>query len=119
MGLGMNKHRSRAVGRSVVAILCAVCFLTMSIGTVSRAIAAEEWPVWPPKSAEPGIEPKPAPAPETTGAAKAGDEGGKKAAEGLSAGTIGWIAAGVAGVIAIGVAVGGGGGGGSSPACNQ
>lgn len=109
----MNENRSRSVARSIVAILCAVCFLTMSLGIVSSAAAAEDWPVWPKKSAEPGVEPKPAPAPatapEVTGAAKAGDEGGKRAAAGLSSGTIGWIAVGAAAVIAIGVAAGGGG----------
>lgn len=115
----MNENRSRSAPKSAIAICCAVCLLTMSLGTFSSAVAAEEWPVWPPKAAEHGVEHKPAPAPETTGAAKAGDEGGKKAAEGLSAGTIGWIAVGAAAIIAIGVAVGGGGGGGSSPACNQ
>ena len=122
----MNENRSRSVARSIVAVLCAVCFLTMGLGTVSRAVAAEDWPVWPKKSAEPGVEPKPAPAPapapapEFTGAAKAGDEGGKKAAAGLSSGTYGWLAAGGAAIIAIAVAAGGGGGGGSSaPVCSQ
>ena len=40
--------------KSVVAILCAACFLTMSLGSVSRAVAAEAWETWPKKTAEPG-----------------------------------------------------------------
>jgi hypothetical protein len=93
--------------KSVVAILCAACFLAMSLGSVSRAAAADDWPVWPKKTIEPGIEPKPAP--EANGAAQAGDAGGKKTAKGLSSGTIGWIAAGTAAVIGIAIAAGGGG----------
>ena len=100
----------RPTVKSVVAILCAACFLTMSLGSVSRAVAAEPWETWPKKTAEPGVEP----VPETDGAAKAGDAAGKKTATGLSAGTIGWIAVGVAGAIGIGIAVGGGGGGGTT-----
>ena len=102
----------RPTVKSVVAILCAACFLTMSLGSVSRAVAAEPWETWPKKTTEPGVETKPAP--ETDGAAKAGDAAGKKAATGLSSGTIGWIAVGVAAVIGIGIAVGGGGGGGTT-----
>jgi hypothetical protein len=99
--------------KSVAAILCAACFLTMNLGSVSRAVAAETWETWPKKAAEPGIETK---SPETEGAAKAGDAAGKKAAAGLSAGTIGWIAAGTAAVIGIAIAVGGGGGSTTTPA---
>lgn len=99
--------------KSVVAILCAACFLTVSLGSVSRAIAADAaadtFETWPKKATEPGVEPQPAPG--TEGAAKAGDAAGKKAATGLSAGTIGWIAVGVAAAIGIGIAAGGGGGG--------
>jgi hypothetical protein len=83
----------------------------MSLGSVSRAVAAETWETWPKKSVEPGVTPPPT---EGTGAAEAGDAAGKKAAKGLSAGTIGWIALGTAAVIGIGVAAGGGGGGGST-----
>jgi hypothetical protein len=99
------------VFRSCVAIFCAACFLTMSLGSVSRAVAAETWETWPKKTVEPGVTPPPA---EGTGAAEAGDAAGKKTAKGLSAGTIGWIALGTAAVIGIGVAAGGGGGGGST-----
>jgi hypothetical protein len=83
----------------------------MSLGSVSRAVAAETWETWPKKADEPGVTPPPA---EGTGAAEAGDAAGKKASKGLSAGTIGWIALGTAAVIGIGVAAGGGGGGGST-----
>ena len=109
----MHGTRLRSTMKSVVAILCAACFLTMSLGSVFRAVAADTaadtFETWPKKTAEPGVEPQPAPG--TEGAAKAGDAAGKKAATGLSAGTIGWIALGVAGAIGIGIAAGGGGGG--------
>jgi hypothetical protein len=102
--------------KSVVAILCAACFLAMSMGSLTRAVAAEAFETWPKKKVEPGMEPEPA----TEGAAQAGDAAGKNAATGLSAGTIGWIAAGTAAVVGIAIAAGGGGGGSSSsPSCPQ
>ena len=107
----MRRTRLRSSVKSVVAILCAACFLTMSLGSVSRAVAADTWETWPKKTAEPGVAPNPA---TDNGAAKAGDAAGKKSAKGLSAGTIGWIAAGTAAVIGIAIAAGGGGGGGST-----
>ena len=103
----------RLTVRSVVALLCAACFLTVSIGTVSRAVAADAFETWPKKTTEPGVEPPPPPT-GTSGAATAGDAAGTKAATGLSTGTIGWIAVGAAAVIGIAVAAGGGGGGGST-----
>lgn len=113
----MRGTRLRTMVKPVVAILCAACFLAMSLGSVSRAVAADTWETWPKKTTEPV--PGPAPAPEPNGASKAGDDGGKKAAAGLSSGTIWWIAAGTAAVIGIGIAAGGGGGSSSSPTCNQ
>ena len=104
----MRGIRHRSSVRSVVAVLCAVCFLTMSLGSVSRAVAAEAWPVWPKKTAEPGVEAPPPSQP--VGAAKEGEEAGKDVKKGVSSGTIGWITAGAAGVIAILIAAGGGGG---------
>src|SRR5512142_2742452 len=90
--IDMRGTSSRSTVKSVVAILCAACFLTMNLGSVSRAVAADAatdtFETWPKKATEPGVEPQPAP--ETNAAAKAGDAGGKKAATGLSAGTIGW-----------------------------
>lgn len=112
----MRGTRLRFTVKSVVAMLCAACFLTMSLGSVSRAVAADTWETWPKKTAEPGVAPAPAPAPEANGAAKEGDNAGKKAAAGLSSGTIGWIAAGTAAVIGIAIAAGSGG---SSPSCSQ
>jgi hypothetical protein len=95
--------------KSGVAVFCAACFLAMSLGSVTRVLAADDgFETWPKK-----------PATETGGAAKAGDAAGTKTATGMSAGTIGWIALGTAGVIGIAVAAGGGGGSSSSPACNQ
>jgi hypothetical protein len=102
-GVDMRGIRLRSTGKSVIAIVCAACFLTMSLGSVSRAIAADTWETWPKK-----------PATETNGAAKAGDAAGTKTATGMSAGTIGWIALGVAAVVGIAIAAGSGGGGGGS-----
>ena len=52
----MRGTRFRSTVLSVVAILCAACFLTMSLGAGSRAVAAETWETWPKKSVEPGVE---------------------------------------------------------------
>ena len=93
--------------KSVAAILCAVCFLTMNLGSVSRAVAADTFETWPKKTAEPGVEPKPPS--DGSGAADAGDAAGKKAATGLSSGTIGWMAVGAAAIIGIAISAGGGG----------
>ena len=117
--LGMHR---RSTIKAAVAIFCAACFLTMSLGSVSRAVAADpaaadSFETWPKKKVEPGMEMPPGT--EANGAAKAGDAAGKKAATGLSAGTIGWIALGTAAVIGIAIAAGGGGGSSSSPVCNQ
>ncbi len=106
----MRGNRSRSTVKSIVAILCAACFLTMSVGIVPRAIAADTFETWPKKTVEPGVEP----AKGTTGAAAAGDAAGKEAATGLSSGTIGWIAAGTAVIIGIAIAAGGSGGGGTT-----
>jgi len=77
----------------------------MSLGSVSRAVAADTWETWPKKTAEPGV----GPAPGANGAAQAGDAAGGKTSKGLSGGTIGWIALGAAAVIGIAIAAGGGG----------
>ena len=109
MGVPVSRNRTRSALRSVVAILCAACFLTFAQGAVTQALAAEEaetWETWPPKKSTDT---------ETSGAAIAGEEGGKKTYAGMSAGTIGWIALGTAAVIGIAVAAGGGGGGSSTP----
>jgi hypothetical protein len=86
----------------------------MSLGSVSRAIAADDWETWPKKTTVPGV----APNPETDAnrAAETGEAAGKNTAKGKTSGTIWWIAAGTAVVIgiAIAVAAGGGGGGGST-----
>ena len=106
----MRGPHLRSTIKSVVAILCAACFLTTSLGSVSRTIAADNWETWPKKTTVPGM----APNPETdaNGAAKAGEAAGKEPAKGRSYGTIGWIALGIATVIGIALAAGGGGGGG-------
>jgi hypothetical protein len=111
----MRGTRLRSTGKSVAAILCAACFLTMSLGSVSRVFAADTFETWPKKTAEPGVEPAPPP----DGAAKAGDAAGKSTATGISSGTIGWIAAGAAVIVGIAVAAGGGGGGGGGSTSNH
>ena len=100
----------RCTVKSVVAVLCASCFLAASMGSVTRAVAADTFETWPKKTTEPGVSPPPS----ANGAAKAGDAAGKNAEKGLSAGTIGWIAAGAAAILLIAVAAGGGGGGGGT-----
>jgi len=103
--------------KSVVAILCAACFLTFAQGAVTQALAAEAWETWPKKAPEKGPD---GTAKEPGGAADAGKTGGKKTYAGMTAGTIGWIALGTAAVVGIAIAAGGGGGGSSSsPSCNQ
>jgi hypothetical protein len=92
---------------SLVAILCAACFLAVAQGAVTHAFAAEKWETWPPQKVEPGVSPPPA---ETGAAAKAGEAAGAKTSAGISAGTIGWIALGLAVVGGIAAAAGGGGG---------
>jgi len=109
----MRGIRFRSTGNSVIAIVCAACFLTMSLGSVSRAIAADTWETWPKKTVEPGVQPPPPPT-DTSEAAKAGDTAGKKTSAGISSGTIGWIALGTAVVIGVVSAAGSGGGGGGS-----
>lgn len=109
--------RLRSTGRSVVAILCAACFLSTSLVSVSRAIAADPWETWPKKTAVPDVTPKPET--DANQAAKAGEAAENEPTKGKSSGTKWWIAAGTAVVIGIGIAIaaggGGGGGGGSTP----
>jgi len=113
----MREPHLRSTIKSVVAVLCASCFLSMSLGSVSRAIADEPWETWPKKTTVPGVAPKPETDP--TGAAKTGEAAGKETAKGKSSGKIWWIAAGTAVVIGIAVAVAaGGGGGGGGPTTN-
>ena len=102
----MRGIRLRSTVKSVIAILCAACFLTMSLGSVSRAVAADTWETWPKKTAEPGVRAATGRT-DANGAAKAGDAAGTKTATGISSGTIGWIALGTAAVIAIAIAAGG------------
>ena len=109
-GVGMRGIRHWSSVKPVLAILCAACFLTVSMGSVTRAVAADDaFETWPKKPAEPGVAPTPAPG--ANGAAQAGDTAGKETSKGLSGGTIGWIAAGTAVVIGIAIAAGSGGGG--------
>jgi len=96
--------------KTVVAFLCAACFLTVSLGSVSRAVAADTWETWPKKAEEPGVVAK-TDTGTNGGASNAGDAAGKKAEAGLSSGTIGWMAVGAAAVIGIAIAAGSGGGG--------
>jgi len=96
----MSRNRPRSVLKSVVAILCAACFLAFAQGAVTQALAVEEWETWPKKGPET----------EAGGAAEAGAVAGAKTYAGMSAGTIGWIALGTAVVIGIAIAAGGGGG---------
>ena len=115
-GLNMRGPHIRFTIKSVIAILCAACFLTMSLGSVSRAVAADDWETWPKKTAEPVLEQKPVP--DANGAANAGDAAGKKTETGISYKTIGGIVLGIAAVIGIAIAAGGSGGGGGGTVTN-
>jgi len=110
--VGMRGTRRWSSVKPVIAILCAVCFLTMSLGSVSRAVAADAFETWPKKTT--GPDGAPIPPASDSGAATAGEEAGKKTYAGMSAGTIGWIALGTAAVIGIAIVAGSGGGGGGS-----
>ena len=105
----MRGPHLRSTIQSVVAILCAACFLTMSLGSVSRAVAADTWETWPKKETVPGV--SPIPETDANQAAKAGEAAGEKTAKGISSGTIWWVAAGTAAVIGIAIAIAAGGGG--------
>lgn len=105
MEASLNGIRRRPGLKCLAAVLSAACFLTFAQGAVTQTLAAETWETWPKKTD----------GTETDGAAKAGEEGGKKTYAGMSAGTIGWIALGTAAVIGIAIAAGGGGGGSSTP----
>ena len=120
----MNIRRFRPHVKTLATLLAIACFLSYDFAAVAPVLAAEPakppaqtgpaWETWPRRPVEPGTT-----AP-TTGAEAAGEAAGAKTSEGISAGTWGWIAGGVAAVALIAVAAGGGGGGGdSSGGCNQ
>ncbi|MBE0604145.1 MAG: hypothetical protein IH611_11060 [Deltaproteobacteria bacterium] len=114
----MTNRRFRFPVKIFAAVMSLACFLAFEIVAVSPVLAAEPapkppstWETWPRGPATSGV---------PTGPATAGEAGGEKTSSGISAGTWGWIAGGVAAVALIAVAAGGGGGGSSSPpACNQ
>ena len=126
--VNMGGTRLWSAGKSAIAILCAVCILAASLGSVSRAAAADTWETWPKKSSGPGLDLKPAMNDnEAAGTWKkkmeesAVSDNEQKAAENTSYGTIGWIALGIAVAIGIGIAIGSGGSedsGGSSVVVN-
>ena len=105
----MDCRRFRFPMKAFVAVLSIVCFLAFAQGAVPRALAADpatppatppattEWETWPPKK---GVE----------ASATAGEAAGAKTSSGISAGTWGWIAGGVAAVILIVVLAAGGSG---------
>jgi len=115
-GFALTIRRFRSPMKMCAALIAIAFFLTLGHGAVSSVLAADPpappaagsdaWETWPKK-------------PE--GATAAGESGGAKTSSGISAGTWGWIAAGTAAVILIGVAASGGSGGSSNspPSCNQ
>ena len=118
----MRGPRLRTTIKSVVAILCAACFLTMSLGSVSRTIAADTWETWPKKTTVPGVDAEIRKRMRTARSAGSGRgrRRGKETATDAKGRSIRknswWIAAGTAVVIgiAIAMAAGGGGGGGGT-----
>lgn len=115
-GNNMREPHLRLTIKSIVAILCTVCFLTMSIGSVSRAMAEDTWETWPAKTTLP---PDLTPKPETDSFySDKIEELAKKKLERTSSHPW-WIAAGVAVVIGIAIAAGSSsGGGGDSTTTN-
>jgi hypothetical protein len=103
----MRGARFRSAAKSGIAILSTICFLVMSLGVVSRAVAADAWETWPAKKSEPGVDPKPS----AEAGGPAGDAKEKKTNKGRSYGTFVWIALGIAAVVGIAIAAGGSGGG--------
>jgi hypothetical protein len=120
----LARNRTRNSGIALASLFAFLFF----VGSSPFALAAENWPTWPPKKETPAATESPngkikegpaqekapaAPAssaPAAPAAKAAGAAGGKKAAAGISSGTLGWAAAIVGGGILIGVAAGGGGG---------
>ena len=114
----MGCRRFRFPFKALAAALSVACFLAFGQGAFSSALAADTdtFEAWPKKRVEPGVtpsetRPKKSAEPGVEPAARAGEAAGEKTAEGISAGTWGWIAAGAGALILIGVAAGGGGGG--------
>ena len=107
----MTNRRFRFPVKALATLLSAMCFLAFDIAAVSSALAAEpagptKWETWPTKP-ETVL-----PSGKTIGPGFAGEEAGMKTSTGISAGTWGWIAGGVAAAALAAVALGGGGGGG-------
>lgn len=113
-GHTMRGSRLRTTIKSIVAILCTACFLTMSLGSVSRAMADNTWETWQRKTTlPPGLTPKPRT--DAFDPVKTGDAAGAKL-ERTSSKTIWWVAAGAAVVIGIAIAAGSSSGdGGGTP----
>ena len=102
--------------KKILSVLCAVAFLSSALIPVRTAVAAEDWPVWPRKPVAPPAAPAPGEEKKKEAAAvlDTGDEAGKKAAAGMSAGTMGKYALGIALVTGGIIAIAGGSGGGST-----
>lgn len=116
------RFRTRAIG------LASLFAFLLLVGSSPFALAASDWPTWPPKktdqtttespagtigeeSVKEGV---PAAAPAAEAASKAGAAAGKSTFAGISSGTLGWAAAIVGAGVLIGVAAGSGGGGSTS-----
>lgn len=115
----MPIRRFRPHVKPLAAMLSIACLLSFEFAAVAPAFAAEPtkppaqtgptWETWPKRPAESGpVKPTP------SGPAAAGEIAGETTYAGLTAGTWGWIAGGVAVVGVAALALGGGGGGGSS-----
>ena len=112
--------------KSVVGLVSLFAFL-LFVGTAPFALAASDWPTWPPKKEAPALAETPkgtiteepvkvgastetgtAPAaPMVDTAANAGKAAGKNASAGITSGTLGWIALGIGSLVLLGVAFSG------------
>jgi hypothetical protein len=111
-GIAMTNRRFRFPVKILAALMSLACILAFEIVAVSPVLAAEPapkpaptWETWPRQPQAPGT---------TAGPGAAGEAAGEKTSSGISAGTWGWIAGGIAAAALIAVAAGGGGGGSSS-----
>lgn len=107
----MRQPRFRTAINSAFAILCIAGFLTnMSLGSVSHAVAADDWPTWPRKSTlPPGLTPNQDT--DVFDSGKMEDVEVKKLGEGTFSKKIWWVAAGIAVAVGIAIAAGGSSGG--------
>lgn len=97
------RMRTRSRSRTTIAGWVSLLAFLLTVGTAPFALAANDWPTWPPKKEGPA-------SPGGEAASTAGAADGQSTFAGISTGTLGWGAAFVGAAVLIGVAAGGSGG---------